>query len=62
MNRLYRKCGSLDVSQTYGPIRSLTGVALLVLFHFSVKNVVPNSFLSNKYLASYPLIPMPIFM
>jgi hypothetical protein len=34
VSRLSRRCGRLDISQTYGPPRPHTGVALSFPFHF----------------------------
>jgi hypothetical protein len=36
VSRLYRKCGSLDAHKPYGPLRPVTGIALLLfctVFH-----------------------------
>jgi hypothetical protein len=47
VSRLFRKCGNLDFSQTYGPPWPVTGIALLIIIIIIINNNNNNN--NNNY-------------
>jgi hypothetical protein len=49
MSRLFRKCGSLDISKSYGHPWPVTGIALLLTFTVEMASDIRTKFHADRF-------------